>query len=162
MTDDSTSAPDWGKWFKSHRQEPADNGFTEELMRRLPPQPSLLPPAAAAIALGMAGVAIGGFFVFLAAVLDFGVIAGSVKSLGAAAGTPAILSLSSWLNAAFISLVHAANAVAAAVTAVTAAAVPAAVAAFLSPLSVGVAAISLTVILILALTVFLENREPAW
>ncbi|MDR1342631.1 MAG: DUF5056 domain-containing protein [Prevotellaceae bacterium] len=154
---DSTSAPDWGKWFKAHRQEPADNGFTEALMRRLPPRPSLLPQAA--IALGVAGVAIAGFFVFLAVVLDFSVIIGSVKNLGAAADTPAILSLSSWLNAALSSLVHAANA---AVAAIIATAVPTAAAAFLSPLSVGVAAVALMVILILALTDFWENREVTW
>ncbi|MDR1417258.1 MAG: DUF5056 domain-containing protein [Prevotellaceae bacterium] len=155
---DSTGAPDWGKWFKAHRQELADNGFTEELMRRLPPKPSLLPQAI--IALAVVGSLVAGLFVSLA-VLDFSMIIGRAQSLAAAVDASTITSLSSWLSV-LSSAIHTTTAAIATAATLATANSAATVATFISPLSVGVAAVSIVCIMVFVLTTLWENREAAW
>ncbi|MDR0681141.1 MAG: DUF5056 domain-containing protein [Dysgonamonadaceae bacterium] len=146
MTDSSSvSAPDVGRWFKAHRQEFADNGFTERLMRQLPPKPSLLPAAAAAI--GVAASVVAGFLMLLAS-LNAGVATDNIRNSLAAA-----VSFSSWLSAALSDILHAAAVAAATAIASTAS---------LPPLLAGAIVTSLMGILALSLAAFGENNEAAW
>jgi hypothetical protein len=73
----SDNTPDPGSWFKANRHEPADDGFTERLMHRLPPKAPLLLPQAA-IALGAAA----GFCIYFTA-LGATSITGLVRRLAA-------------------------------------------------------------------------------
>ncbi|MDR0414366.1 MAG: DUF5056 domain-containing protein [Prevotellaceae bacterium] len=148
MTYNGISAPNAGRWFKDHRQELADDGFTQKLMRRLPPKPSLLPQAAAA--LGMVGM---GVAVFLAlAATDAGAVVGSVRNFVAAASNSVIF-LSSTLVATLDGFFHA----------VAAAPVAAATAASLSPQLAVVAVATLVEIAASALAIFIfhESAEAA-
>lgn len=94
---DSTPTPDLHGWFKAHRRELADDGFTASVMRRLPPGAPLPPPLAAA-------ASVAALFICLAAANRVSVVDGVLRFAAAAANSVSAATL--WLNAAIGNALH--------------------------------------------------------
>ncbi|MDR3188857.1 MAG: DUF5056 domain-containing protein [Prevotellaceae bacterium] len=98
----SAPTPDLKGWFKAHRRDFAANGFTDNLMRRLPPRTPLLPQLTVAVSIAA------GLLIYFVAVDWESVISGALHV--AATAADAIPAAMLWLNAAVgNALQHAAN-----------------------------------------------------